>query len=237
MNPFDSYSIKARIAPALIVLLPLATVAVAWFPKLASVPGLVLLGAGTMAAAVIVARQTRETGVALEKGLVEQWGAMPTTILLRHADTTLGPDEKARYHAMLQERVPGIRIPDPQIEVRDPKAADRNYEMAVGWLREQTRGNPIVNDENTTYGFYRNLCAIRVYGVITAVIGIVGSTALLLFGKADQGLDYAAVISLAVSLVAGSVVLFHATADEVRKAGFSYAKALIRAIDATGKPG
>jgi hypothetical protein len=189
-----------------------------------------------IAGAMLIARQTREAGKKLQEELVREWGAMPTTIMLRHSDATLSREEKARYHAILQERVPGIQIPDAQSEARDLVAADRSYKMATSWLNEQTRTNPIVGDENATYGFFRNLCALRSFGLLSAVIGVVGSTVLLISDKTPETLESPAVVSLALSIVCGLVMLFHATRAQVRKAGDDYAAAAIRAIDGTSRP-
>jgi hypothetical protein len=236
VSHIDAYTIKARIAPAIVVVLPLISVALVWFPKLLSLPGLSALGTAGVALVVIVAWQTRRAGKQLQEELKREWGAMPTTIVLRHSDDTFTESQKARYHAMLQERVPGISIPDAQAEARDPAEADRNYAMATDWLREQTRDNPVVSSENATYGFFRNLCALRGQGLASSAVGIIASGAAIALDKAPATPETAAVVSLGISLVCVAVMFLHATRRHVETASREYAVALIRSVDGTARP-
>jgi hypothetical protein len=232
---FNAYTLNARIAPALLVLLPLLAGAFAWFPAVATLPGLSAMAACGAAAGAILASQVRSEGLRLERLLFAEWGAPPTTIMLRHGDTSLSKIDKARYHARLQELVPGIQMPTAAVEAADPKAADEQYETATAWLRERTRDAsafPIVDSANANYGFYRNLCASRTPGWIAAVVGVVNAVALLWFKGFSLGVLAALVISIACALMFWS----YAGPKQVEQAARDYAKALIRAIDGVNKP-
>lgn len=233
MTFLDAYTVKARIAPALLVVVPLVSVTLAWFPKLNSLPGLSALGVAGIAVLMLVAQQTRRSGRILQQELVAEWGGLPTTIILRHSDSTLRADEKARYHASLKKRVQGMEIPDSAGESRDRARADRNYAMAVDWLREHTRENPVVKSENANYGFHRNLCAIRPLGWTSSAIGIAGAIVLMALDQSALAIESMAAVTLALSVGCGLVLLNSATRAKVREAAFLYAVALIRAIDAT----
>ena len=226
---------KARLAPAALVMLPLVAVCVAWWPQFLTFPGIVGGGALAGGLLLIVAFQTRKAGQELQKKLFATWGSVPSTQLLRHRDGTIPALEKARYHALLQSIVPGVALPTLQEETASPDAADRNYEMAVGWLREQTRSNPVVVSENGNYGFYRNLCALRRLGSATAAIGIVGAVALGVIQWMNGNIDWAPIGALFISVLCALVFWLNAGPDQVRDAAIAYSLALIRAVDGPKK--
>jgi hypothetical protein len=228
--PFDAYTLKARIAPALLVLLPLIASAFAWFPDIASLPGLSVMAACGAAGGVILASQTRSEGLRLQQQLFAEWGGAPTTRILRHRDSTISAVDKARYHRRLQELVP-VQMPTQEAEAADPEAADTQYVSATAWVRERTRDSsafPIVNDENANYGFYRNLSASNAFGRVTVVLGIVTAIALYFV----KGFSLGGLAALLVSIACGVVFWLHAGVEQVRQAAMDYAKALIRAVDA-----
>jgi hypothetical protein len=86
-------------------------------------------------------------------------------------------------------------------------------------------------DENATYGFYRNLYALRGLGLTASLAGVVGCGALLLLPHdADQGIGRA-IFGLLVSLMCGVLIARAATEDKVKERAFGYAVVLIRAVD------
>lgn len=169
----DPYERKARIAPALIVLMPVAiSFAVAFQDKYGSLQVVVLI-LMICGGPLLLSNFVRFRGKQLEARLTKKWGALPTTILLRHSDSKLNPNIKATYHREMQKRF-GFRIPSVEQERQNPMAADQIYEAGVSSLRETNRGeDPLVLKENISYGFVRNMCALRPFGVITALAGLV----------------------------------------------------------------
>lgn len=231
MIPFDGYTWKARIAPALLVLLPLAVVSFAWLPSFEQPWLMLILAPCGIGAFVAVAVETRSAGQAVQLVLFEKWGGPPTTILLRHADPTLTMADKARYHQILNVQCPGIAMPTQSDEARDPRGADSIYESAVNWLRAQTRDAkrfPTVSDENANYGFHRNMRGVRGLGFSAASVGVLGAGVLaVLEGITGLRVPTAFVVSV------GCFICFWAAASEpaVRTAAWNYAKTLLSAID------
>lgn len=235
MSPFDAYTLKARIAPALLVLLPLLALTFAWFPELSSLPGLSVAAACGLGLGLILETQVRREGQVLQDRLFKEWGAAPTTMLLRHRDVTINSIDKARYHHRLQQVVPRLVMPALDEEARDPEAADDQYKTATAWLRERTRDTskfPVVAGENASYGFHRNLCALQIPGWIASVLGVAASSALL----GAHGFSVGGLAALTASFACGLVFWLHASVNQVRAAGMAYAIALIRAIDAVDNP-
>ena len=231
---FDAYTLKARIAPGLLVLLPVVAAALAIFPDLISLPGASVIAACGVAAGLVLETRVRKGGLALQSRLYKEWGAPPTTQMLRHRDKTISALDKARYHQRLAE-LTRVAMPTPAEETANHDAADEVYDSVTMWLRERTRDAstfPIVVSENASYGFYRNLAALKTTGWVFAVLG-----ALLALGDlSSDGFTLGGLAALFVSIACGVMFWLYAGVEQVRDAGESYAKALIRAIDAVDKP-
>jgi hypothetical protein len=168
----DEYDREARLGPALFAMLPLVLAAVGLGieenPVLVTVVG-VLLAVGVP---MIVAKEVANRGRALEEILYLKWGAPPTTLaLLPPAAGAAG--EVLRQRRARLEAVSGIALPtDPRLTPADAET----YKAAVRWLIDNTRDHaefPVVWAELKSYGFERNLLAIRTVGVITSSIGAV----------------------------------------------------------------
>jgi hypothetical protein len=168
-NFFDMYSYRARVLPALLTLLPVFLTALVLYPIIYSGIG---AAAGSLAVACGVlwffANVVRARGRGAERTLLAKWDGLPTTRMLRHRDSALDEQTKARYHSFLSSRVRGLRLPNLDQERKDPNAADSVYRSSVKWLLEFTRNRtlfPLVFSENISYGFRRNLFAAKSIGL------------------------------------------------------------------------
>lgn len=231
MNPFDAYTIKARIAPALLVLLPLIVCVYAWLPRSVDLSVLAWLTPLAVAALVALAWDTGRAGRRIQPELFARWGGAPTTQLLRHSNGELPGTDKDRYHGILRLHRPDLVIPTPQTEAGDPVGADLVYEAAIAWLREQTRDArrfPLVADENATFGFHRNLFAQRSVGYAACAVAAIGSAISLVLPQpsASRGL-----LALASSVLVAILIATVARETRVRESGFKYGQVLLRALD------
>lgn len=170
----DLYAFKARFRPALLVFLAPVLGLIAWFPE--RFVGWTLLGGtiGTFGLSVLLSEFARDLGKRKEPRLFALWGGPPTTRFLRHRDKTLNPQAKVRYHGALGDLIPTFATPTPQDEEADPAAADQVYEAWTDYLREATRDRhkfPLVFGELASYGFRRNLWAMKPSGTILCAIG------------------------------------------------------------------
>lgn len=177
MNFVDPYAFRARIQPALIVVLPLGLLVLV---ILSAQPLLVtalfgFLGA-TVGGTVLVAHLGRERGYRKQFELWERWGGRPTVRLLRHRRTP-GDDELSPGLRQQIEDWTGLPLPTRQEEEAWTEWADGVYGQAVGLLIAATRDTttfPLVFAENVNYGFRRNLWGLKLYGVgISAVLAII----------------------------------------------------------------
>lgn len=172
--PLDSYSLRARYLPAVLVLAPAFAAAAAWVP-FESLAWKLLASLGALAAAaVLLSHLARDLGRRKQPHLFKLLGGMPTTRFLRHRDPTLNPQTRDRYHAKLATLVPGIKMPSPRKEKANPDAADEAYVTCGDWLREQTRDREkfgLLFEENVSFGFRRNLWAMKPAGIALALLG------------------------------------------------------------------
>ena len=182
MHFFDAYTFRARIQPALVVILPLGFLMFALLPGhpffVTAFFGLIGAAGGT----ALVAQAGRELGRRKEPKLWNSWDGPPTTRLLRHrcvpGDITLIPGLRRQVEEWI-----GYPLPTQQEEKACPAWADTKYEEAVTALREATRDTsrfPLVFAENANYGFRRNLWGLRPIGTSIAVLLVLICWALLL---------------------------------------------------------
>ncbi|WP_201266140.1 hypothetical protein [Bradyrhizobium japonicum] len=160
---FDAYSLKARLFPALLAVIPaLAALAIliSWNKfGLTSAIATTAIPVLVFAAADIA----RRLGKRLEEQLYQEQGGKPSVSMLRYSDNTLDAATKAQYRAFLSSKI-GQPAPTEQEERDNAKSADAFYERGGGWLRENTRNAkkfPILFSENVTYGYRRNLLGLK----------------------------------------------------------------------------
>jgi hypothetical protein len=225
----DKYTLRARLAPGLLVSLPPVLAVLSFFPD-ADVIWKILGGIlGTFGLSALLSQLARDPGKRKQEILYSMWGGKPSIQLLRHRDRTLDPHTKGRYHAKLA-RVVGVRMPDKQAEEQDRHAADLVYESCGNWLLQNTRIGKqfrMVHAENINYGFRRNLWGLKPWGITFALVGaILGFISLLQAGFSLMPI--AVLIVAAVVLYAWAFVI---TPDWVRSIAFEYAKQLVAACD------
>ncbi|TPK10302.1 hypothetical protein [Mesorhizobium sp. B2-5-7] len=161
MGFLDSYSIRARLFPAVWAIAPaiaLATVAVTW--NAFSLPQAIT----TLAVGVIFVGFSdiaRRFGKRAERQIFSSTGGRPAITLLRRGKQEFAEETKDRYRNFLAKQL-GEPAPTAENELNNPRIADGFYERCGNWLRERTRDTTkfkILFEENKTYGFRRNLYA------------------------------------------------------------------------------
>jgi len=174
----DAYSLKARWAPALICAAPILILFSAFLgdkaPLLTGAP----VAVGSIAALVAV-ELTRTRGRAHEKRLIIKWGGIPTTKALRLKD---GRDDVQLKRRRTQlESLTGHVLPSTAMEAEDPSDAAQQYativRTAIARLGRDSVGAQRLQKENTSYGFRRNLRALRGLGIAFVVAGLCASIA------------------------------------------------------------
>lgn len=206
----DRYNREARLAPALLIVLPAALTLFAWFPALRTVGPAVVALLGFCGGIVWLSHLARDRGKTLETTLFTAWGGMPSTALLRHRDTRLPAPLKARYKACLQKHLPDLTFPSVAEEEKDPDTADAIYASAGAWLLSQTRDRTrfgLLFEENLNYGFRRNFWALKPAALLVGFASMLVSGAAMAMTCSRAGAPPTIEAAVAMGLV-GLYTLF-----------------------------
>lgn len=236
----DSYDRNARLAPALLALMPVPVLIVCLAEptrKIGPVLASILLYSGF---GYLLARAARNAGKAIQTRLYDEWGGPPTTQVLRHRDDHFNVHTKERFHAVLSKGL-GRPLPSAREEQVDPKAADVMYAAATDWMIGQTRDQkrfPLVTKENIAFGFHRNAFALRPFGICIAslclgiivarMVDVSVSPLRITLGAAWGTFGC---LSAGTSLLGIVAWFFVLNKEAVRMAGFSYAERLFQACE------
>lgn len=232
----DKYAMRARVIPALVVVLPVLAVGSALFPGgVAGWAGISALltwcGAG-----FVMDQLGRDAGRRKQAALFEAWGGAPTTKRLRHREAT-NTVSLARWHQKLKGLMKTRTFPTAQDEAADPAAADTVYDAAIAVLREKTRDTrrfPLVFRENCSYGFRRNLWGMKPAGMTVAGLSVIVVIAILLFRPqiapdADAGRRLLVAGLLGGAVLIGWIVVV--TPRWVGEAADAYALRLLESVE------
>jgi hypothetical protein len=239
-NFLDEYVLRARLFPALIsgasamcaffVLAPWEKMGL---PQLAAT-----LASGMLLFAL--ADLARRQGKRIEPRLYQSWGGKPTTVMLRHGDPTLDEGTKERYLAFLVGMV-GASRPSAADEKIKPADCDALYESCGNWLRQNTRDTKkfkILFSENVTYGFRRNLFALKHAALVIDVL-VIGVCATALWRGlpfAEPGTAAKIIFIEAFAIVHAAYIFIAATERSVREAAQQYALQLFLSCETLASP-
>ena len=235
-NLLDTYALRARLLPALLVVLPVAVALGLLLPTL-DYQKVIVAAAVCAGAPIFVANAVRSYGKRLETKLVATWGGMPTTRMLRLHEPSNSRRDLARRRERL-EKVTGMTLPTADEEFTDAGDADEAYVIAtralIARIRETKDRYSLIQHENIDYGYRRNLLAIKPTGLAVITVLLVVD---VVSGIADT--DITAVIAAAtVHLICALAWLLIVRRSWVREQAETYAKTLFEALEepALGAP-
>lgn len=250
----DRYTREARLAPAFLSVFPIFLLLLLSFKGLQSfVPALLTL---LCVFGVIrwISHIARRVGDHKEIGLFREWGGKPTTTMLRHAlRRTRAKDRNDHVEHLLGEAPQAHEISekigdrgDPPLpsEHQDREAAkipdpdqradklDSLYEPVVAWMRENTRQNNLVVEEEISYGFQRNFFALKWFAVACNLIALAAQGAVIHHGwqKAWPHTTPTSAVILAANVAYLVCVLCFVTKNSVKIQGFIYARQLLDSL-------
>ena len=155
------------------------------------------------AAAFASAEWVRPLGVKMEARLKRTWGGFPTTRALRHREVQFAGTRVVRRTSL--EALTGTGLPSPREEREDSVAADVIYEETVtrgiSRIRANRTHSTLLQAENSSYGFRRNMLAIKVPALI--LLGLSVPASFLVAWLSDQPLLY-----LILAVVQGILLLY-----------------------------
>lgn len=176
MSIFDSYEIRARIAPSIIVSFPLV---VTLYSLALDIPSSWdwLLGASLFALAFVYGFSflVRHLGKRIEPDLWKSWGGAPSVRFLRWRDDFFDEALTSQMHSavsLLCQR----GLPSPNEEREAPKTGDEKIDQAFKQVRAIVRREDqekLWDKHNAEYGFNRNLLGSREVWMLISILGVV----------------------------------------------------------------
>ncbi len=229
----DQYQRAAQLNPAVLAVLPLTAVIALWAPKASVLVGGLTSVIASGAVASLLMHWGRAQGRRVQTRILARLGGFPSAIALRHRDNHIPEPLRLRYHAALRKH--DFEIPTAAEEAADPVAADAYYRAASDWLTNQTRDAKtyyLLQVENRSYGFRRNLLGLKPLGLALAVLSLIANLALLYVWRAGDPTRAIAAIIVAAAIIAGILAwVFVANEPFVEDAAWAYAARLLAACD------
>jgi len=231
----DRYERRARLAPGLLALLPVAVTITALglrnAPVVSAVVSLLSLAGGP----VLLADTVRSFGAKAQLKLWETWGGSPTTIALRLREPTQNALQRDTWRSAV-EKVADVKLATRRSEQSSPAKADEAIEVGVGRLRELTRGSDprflLVQAENRGYGFQRNLYGMRHVGRVLALAGALVVGAFMAW-RGAAGMHPVVLTADVLGLIANVLILLGwcvlPSANRVRAVADKYAYQVLQA--------
>ena len=181
-NFFDGYELKARVAPGLIIAIPILVDVFYAAPVLSSWSIFATSSVCSVALLYGLSHVVRALGDATEEKLWTAWDGPPSTRFMRDRDSTWSPDLKSSIRVALKKTF-SWRLLTREEEHKNPGAADRAIVDAFRRVRQFLRerdAKGLWSKHNVEYGFCRNLLACRVVWLVIASCATVFA---VMFGK------------------------------------------------------
>jgi len=189
--PFDSYSLRAQLFPALIATAPVVALFYTLVPWDSFHPSQLVATLGAGALLYGFTDLASEWGRGIQLKIFNSIGGMPSTRLLRYRDQEYRAREKQRWHEFLAEKI-CMTSPTERDEIERPTEADLFYKTAGNWLRQNTRDRAkyrVLFEKNVSYGYRRNVLALKTLGLTLNLSTLTACALLVVYGH-HFGLNY-----------------------------------------------
>ena len=219
----DAYNIRARLSASIILLAPIALTVFLCFEDATSI-------ASSSVLILVLLAFTNYLPI-LQRRIYED--RIPfvnyASIFLAKDDTTLDQISKKRYYGVLAKKDPTFA---PFEHPDDSEAFRRCCDSAVIYLKNHTRGNHLVQEENINYGFCRNLLANKAVGIVLCITfgGITAGYSWLKY-KSFSAIPVQNYLAFAANFLLLLFWIFGVTKQTLKSTSVRYAKTLLSAID------
>ena len=230
---FDAYSLRARLQPGFLAVLPAVTTAyLVWNIEGVEALWPIFVAAG---GTFLLANIVRSRGLTAQERLVKLWDGIPTTRALRLRTDGINAVLRDRRRTQI-EAITSIGLPTRDAEIADPLASDETYEAATRILitkvREKPDIYPRVQEENTHYGFRRNLYGLKSLALAIPTVVLAGCVVLII----RDGWTNNLILALAINGLGIAVWSLVIKPDWVRQAGERYAERLFDTLEDISQP-
>lgn len=163
INIFDTYNIRARLSVYIIIISPLLLTVYTLYSPVRS------FSFSAIFIAIMVAFSNYLFALQryIQKGKLNH--SYIAAQFLHLDDTHIDSCTKKRYYQKL------VQLDDSFYIFSNPSNSNEfesACSSAIRWLRNNTRSNKLVQEENMLYGFYKNLLSLKFIGIIFTIISI-----------------------------------------------------------------
>lgn len=176
---FDSYSITARIFPAILSSVPFfvlhfyylrPTLGQFWDDLLtAQIVSDITIALVFLFLLIQVSRYISKEF--FEKSMFADGLSLPTTDYLLHLNSHFSPEYTIKIHAKIKSDF-DIEIPSAKEEATDTKRSRKLITEVVGQIREKVGDGRLVSQHNAEYGFSRNLAGGSVAALFISLVDV-----------------------------------------------------------------
>ena len=219
----DTYHIRVRLSASIIVLAPVAITIFLCFQEIATIASSSILIAVLLSLTnylPIVQRQIYQKKLPF-KNYAAQF-LMPN-------DEAVNSTSKKRYYKKLAE------IDQTFSEFQHPNTSKSFYqccERAVRYLREKSRANSLVMEENINYGFYRTLYSNKAIGILLCIVfGCLTVAYSLFYFKSLSLVPVGNYIAFSANIALLVFWILGVNQSGLESTAKQYAKALLSTID------
>ena len=173
--PIDSYEMKARYAPALLLSLPVLISLWSCYQVEYTALSNVTNGILSIVIIYVLSVVIRSLGRRTEPKLWASWGGAPSTVLVSWQDTRLGEELKGLYLQAVRDKL-NLPVSSKEEEKADPgraaKLIDQAFQRIKGVIRQKDKEG-LWSVANADYGFARNLYGSRVLWLLISSLMVI----------------------------------------------------------------
>ena len=229
------YNLRARVYPLLLSLIPILIIGIVYSISFKNYYQ-TLSSFGIMTFLYFIFSQLgRDKGKLIEKEMWKKWNGAPTTQLFRYANEYLDKITKKKYHKILKDKTKTGNKISIDYEKRNPQKADEIYQSWTKYLISKTRDIKTYNllfQENTNYGFRRNLYGLKKFSILILIIliFIVLGYSYFMFGI-ENFLSQEVLISMIIISLFLIFWIFIVKQKWIKITAFAYAERLLETIN------
>lgn len=226
---FDSYNLRARISPGIILLAPIIFPIYLFVPEIRNLSSTVITLIICFGICNLIISFSRNLG-----GKTKEYcfpDMYPAQEMLLPSDNSLDEQTKLRYQAFLCNHLSNISFCGTDVENK------KSSNTAIKWLISRTRDAesfPLIHEENINFGFACNLYGMKTIGIISCSIIAVAEIIALYLSSNNTITSFSLrnlLISAIITVLFLSMWVFMVTKNWVQETGRRYGRALLSACD------
>lgn len=231
---FDTYTLQARVLPAVIFMLPFFIEA----SYIIALLGYQIAISTTIANLILFvilmlfANWARHFGRKKESKLFAKWDGPPTTRFLRSDNTEYNTYKRDEIKKYLKMMFNNIKMPTIKEEQANRDECDKKYEAYISNLRTLTRDSKefaLLQSENRNYGMWRNLYGLKIVSIVVVSIIFLANVVLTLLFPSFMSWINCLILNILLSILA-LIWIFVVTQSKVKDVAECYARQLLDTV-------